>query len=417
MAASSLVTGVIVARWLGAEGLGVLAVVNVAVAITLQLISLGLPSANTYLIAQDDVRFLRPVTTISLAFAIVVGSLFSAGLTLMASIRPELFGHISPKLIAIASIALPFQFITLLGLNIFLALGSIARYNSLEVAGQVVLLLNAVTVLILLGLGLPELISLNSAAAAFVSISVLYLLLRRVKRQSRSTRVRPSFQLFKTLMAYGLKFHIATLAGLLIFRLDLLVLNHFRGGSEAGVYSVASQVAMMIMLLPGAIASLLFPRVAAEQTERRDELTCRATRATLALMLVACLAAAPASFVFPLVYGSSFADSTTQFLILLPGVFLISIESVVVQYFTASGLPRAIPLFWLITLVVNLGLTFALVPRHGGLGAAVASTISYALIFLLVLFYFRRRTGNELSRILILSKGDLRGVFRSSSET
>src|SRR4026208_26204 len=44
MVLNSVVAGVIVARWLGAEGLGQLAVINVAVGTLVQLASLGLPS-------------------------------------------------------------------------------------------------------------------------------------------------------------------------------------------------------------------------------------------------------------------------------------------------------------------------------------------------------------------------------------
>ena len=51
MIASSVGASVIVARWLGAEGLGALAVLNVTVAVALQIGSAGLPSANTYFIA------------------------------------------------------------------------------------------------------------------------------------------------------------------------------------------------------------------------------------------------------------------------------------------------------------------------------------------------------------------------------
>ena len=53
MIVNSVVAGIIVARWLGAKGVGELAVINVAVATVVQLGSFGLPSSNTYFIAQD----------------------------------------------------------------------------------------------------------------------------------------------------------------------------------------------------------------------------------------------------------------------------------------------------------------------------------------------------------------------------
>jgi O-antigen/teichoic acid export membrane protein len=109
----------------------------------------------------------------------------------------------------------------------------------------------------------------------------------------------------------------------------------------------------------------------------------------------------------PFVYGAAFADATKLLLILLPGVYLMGLESVLVQHFNALGLPRAIPIYWVVTLVMNLVLVFGLVPRFGAQGAAIASTISYAAIFALVAAHFRTSTGRSFSEVFVL--GSLRG--------
>jgi O-antigen/teichoic acid export membrane protein len=415
MMLNSVGAGVIVARWLGAEGLGALAVINVAVATVVQLGQFGLPSANIYFIAQDRRRYLPAAAMNSLLFALAGGGALALALSGLAYWQPGLFGHISPRLLGIAAASIPFQLLTLLGLNIFLAVGRIDRFNQLDVLGQSFVLVNALVALVLVGAGLWLLVSLNTAATILASIIIVSLIAHYIAALETKARLRPDFDLFKRMMKYGLKFHVATLAGLLIFRADLLVVNHFRGAAEAGVYSVASQVAMMLMMLPSVIATLLFPRVAAEEDARRDQLTCRAARYTTLLMLMVTIAAVPASFVLPLLYGSPFTDASAQLLILLPGVCLVSIESVLVQYFSATGLPVAIPLFWLLTLAVNVALTLALVPAFGARGAALASTVSYALIFVLVAVYFRAQTGNALSNMLLVRPEEWRALLRMKS--
>jgi len=112
-----------------------------------------------------------------------------------------------------------------------------------------------------------------------------------------------------------------------------------------------------------------------------------------------------------LLYGAAFSDVTVQLLILLPGVYLVGIESVLVQHLNAAGLPRAIPWSWVVTLVTNVILVFALVPRFGARGAAVASTLSYALIFVLVAHYFAADTGRPLSDALFLRGAELRRLL------
>jgi O-antigen/teichoic acid export membrane protein len=128
-------------------------------------------------------------------------------------------------------------------------------------------------------------------------------------------------------------------------------------------------------------------------------------------MMFICLLAAPASLLLPVLYGAPFRDATTQLLILLPGVYLVGIEAVLVQHFNSTGLPVAIPVFWLAALVVNVALNLALVPGWGARGAALASTISYTLIFILVASLFRMRTGNRLSATLVLRKAELRDLL------
>ncbi|HET6854474.1 MAG TPA: polysaccharide biosynthesis C-terminal domain-containing protein [Pyrinomonadaceae bacterium] len=401
---NSVVAGIIVARWLGADGVGQLAVINVAVATIVQLGSFGLPSSNGYFIAQDQARF-RSATVNSLIFALVAGSLLALGLSALASLRPDWFGFVSPELIWIAAISIPFQLLALIGLNILLAVGKVREFNLLDLAGQSFVLINAVLVLLVLKRGLETLVTLNTAASILVSVVIASLLVISAKSLARS-EWRPDMALLRRMIAYGIKFHVSILAGAIILRADLLVVNHFRGAAEAGVYSVASQFGLLLMLLPGVIATLLFPRVTAEQ-DARGETTCTVTRYTTFVMFLCCLAAVPFSLLLPVLYGGAFSNATALLLILLPGVYLMGLESVLVQHFNALGLPRAIPMYWVVTLVLNLILVFALVPRFGAHGAAIASTISYALIFMFVALHFHTSTGRSFTEVFVL--GSLRG--------
>ena len=403
MIVNSVGAGIIVAHWLGANGVGELAVINVAVTTIVQLGSFGLPSSNTYFIAKDRAHF-RAAVVNSFLFATLVGLVLAVALSVVASLRPDWFGNVSPELIRIASISIPFQLVTLIGINILLAIGKIREFNLLDLIAQSFVLVNALVVLVGLSLGLDALVKLNTITAVLVSLVVVVLLVG-AGRKLVQTGWRADAALLRRMITYGLKFHISVLAGAIIFRADLLVVNHFRGSAEAGVYSVATQFSLLLMLLPSVIATLLFPRVTAEQ-DARGETTWQVTRQTALIMLGCCLAAVPFSFLLPLIYGAAFSGATMLLLILLPGVYLVGLESVLVQHFNALGLPRAIPVYWAVTLLVNLILVFALVQRFGAYGAAIASTVSYSLIFALVAFQFLTTTRRAP---LSMARGSLRG--------
>ena len=356
------------------------------------------------------------------------------------------FGEVSTQLLVVAAVSIPFQLLILLGLNILLAIDRIRQLNLFDALLPAWVFANAVVVLIVLRERLFTLVSANTVAAIVLGLLLTFYIGREVSKLKQSGKVRsgerfesgssaPSpqaerglggevaraktppptprlrggerassqtdllakparvdLQLLNAMLRYGVKFYISIMAGAIIFRADVLIVNRFRGPAEAGVYAVASQFSFLLLMLPGVIATLLFPRVAASQDER-GEFAVQVTRHTTLVMLLMCLAAAAFSFVLPWIYGARFSDATVQLLILLPGIFFMGLESVLVQHFTGTGLPAIIPVFWIITLAFNIGLNLLIVPAFGARGAAVTSTLSYALIFFLVAIYFSLKTG------------------------
>jgi len=409
MGLNSVVTGVLVARWLGAKELGALAVLNISIAYAVQIGSLGLASANTYFIARDR-RRLSTVATNSLVFCFCAGAILALAVVWFARSSPQLFADLPLSLVAIAAAAVPFQLLSLMGLNVFLAVGLIGRSNLLDLLGQSAIVVNAVLVLVLLHRGLPELITLNAAATIAVSLVIVVLVARYISRRTEAGRWQPDASLLRQMMQYGLKIHLQTIASLFLFRVDLLIVKYFRGSTEAGVYSVASQMALLLMLLPGVISTLLFPRIAAEQ-DQGGALACKVTRHATLVMFVICLLAIPAIYLLPLLYGPAFSAAIEQALILLPGVFLISIAGVLAQHFSGTGLPLPLPLFWIAALVLNTVANFLIVPVHGARGAAIMSSISYALVFALISFYFHIRTGNRLRDDYVIRGPELRALL------
>jgi O-antigen/teichoic acid export membrane protein len=346
----------------------------------------------------------------AVAFALIAGAGLALAVAGLAEIMPALFGDVPATLVVIIAISIPFQLLILLGLNALLAMDRIGQLNLLDSLAPALAFANAVVVLIILRANLTTLVAFNTAAAVGIALVMGLAVGRLLARQKERRALRPDVTLLKKMLGYGVRFYVSTMASVVIFRADLLIVNHFRGAGEAGVYAVASQVSFLLMMLPGVIGMLLFPRVASHQ-DPRGEFAIQVTRHGSFVMLIMCLVAALGSFALPWVYGARFADATIQLLILLPGVYLVGIESVLVQHFTGTGLPVAIPVFWLITLAVSVGLNLALVPEFGARAAAITSTISYALIFVLVTIYFCMKTGRRPAEIFLLRGGELRNLL------
>lgn len=399
----SFLAGVIIARRLGPAGTGVWASLNVITLLAITIGGFGLPSTITLLVARDTTRA-RQIILNALAFGVAVGSLLALAISAVALINPGVFGEIPPTLVAIALAALPFQIVSYFCLAAYLGLERIRTYNLVDVSMQACVLINALVTLVLLRSGIFELVIVNTA----LNIAIALIVVTMAFRATAAVKTRGLDPLLiKEMLGHGSRFFVSLAAGIVILRGDLLIVSYFRGTEEAGVYAIATQASILLQLLPGIVSTILFPRTSASR-DQSGLLTSRVTRHAAFIMLLICCTAVPAAFLLPVIYGAAFSGVPSLFLILLPGVFLLGIETIQVQHFTGLGLPLEIPAYWIITMIVNVGSNLLLVPKYGAVAAAVVSTASYALIFLLVALLFRSRTGRSLREMFIIGADDLR---------
>ena len=405
----SFATGVIVARWLGAAGVGVFSSLNVVTLLAITFGSFGLQSAITFLIARDKTTT-RSVLANAFVFAAIAGSLLAAAISAVALWWPQLFGSIPPHLMTIAAAALPFQMFSYFCLAAYLGMERIRAYAASDFTLQAVTLISAAILLVALDYGIRELVI---AVTSFnVALSFVFGFL--VVRASRETDGSLAYDanVMRGMLDHGSRFFVSLLAANIILRGDLLIVNYYRPTSEAGVYAVATQASLFLHMIPNVISTILFPRTSATQDES-GEMTCRVTRHSFFLMIFVCLAALPAAFLLPVFYGPAFADAPILFVLLLPGVFLLGIETIQVQHFTGLGLPRLIPIYWVVVMLVCVSLDVIFVPVYGSIAAAIVSSVSYGLMFVLVAILFRKRTGKSFSEAFIIRRDEIAGLVRT----
>ncbi len=405
MAANSVIAGILVARLLGPESFGILIVLNVTVSTAVQLSSMGLPTANTYFTAGDR-ELLAPAAVNGLLFALIGSSAFT--LAIWASSSYFLPG-VPLTIAAIGLFSIPFQLATLIVSNLFLAQGEIKRSNYIDLLNQSFVLINPIIALLLFGGGLVLLLSMNLVAAAGVSIATSGLLYRYIASNDLNARWRGDLGLLKKMLLYAVKGHVFWAATMVMLRIDVVILNSFRGPVEAAVYGVATQYTLFLMLLPNVVANLMLQRVASSR-EKAGEFSSMAARHVALSLFIACLFSIPAAYLLPIAYGPGFVGAPALVWILLPGVFFWGVQLTMVQYFVGTGLPIVIPALWVATLLINIVLNIAFIPRFGAEAAAAASTVCYFLIFVAVFIYFRKDTGSNLRDNLVFNADDLRNL-------
>jgi O-antigen/teichoic acid export membrane protein len=192
--------------------------------------------------------------------------------------------------------------------------------------------------------------------------------------------------LFMQGIGFALRAHALMVLGILMARTAPLILRGADAFGDLGQWSIAAQISDALLLLPATVSLLLFPSlVRAEGQARWAEFRGTALRVG-ALMAVVCVAAALiAAPAIVLVFGPAYAPAVGITLALLPGVFLLSLASVVSQFLAALGIPAMQIAGWIVGWIVQIVLSLVWFAHYGVLGLAAAQSASWGLVCLWLL--------------------------------
>ena len=373
-------TTVIVSRSLGPSGRGLFAVAAAVAAIGIQFGNLGLHASNTYYVAKH--RELLPVligNTLVVSFGIG-GTAALFGWTLVA-IWPKL-APLHGTLLALALAWIPFGLAYLLLQNLLLGVDQVRTFNGIELASKA-------TGLVLVGLAIlsgkisAEIMFAATLAALVLSFFWVFWKLRDLLRHP----VLVSLTVFRQHVRLGVKAYLIAFFGFLVLRIDLVMVKYMLGAQAAGYYSISETMAENMLTLPVVVGTILFPKLSG-MAHRKEKLhlTRKAAFVTAALLVpIMVIGSALAKPLVQVVFGKSFLPAVAPFIWLMPGSFLLGVETVIVQYLNSLGFPRIVAYSWLLVTALNIGINLWAIPAYGIVGAAIVSTISYALVFVLVL--------------------------------
>ncbi|MGA0610332.1 lipopolysaccharide biosynthesis protein [Caldimonas sp. KR1-144] len=188
---------------------------------------------------------------------------------------------------------------------------------------------------------------------------------------------------------------VTNLVSLANYRATLFLVERLRGLSEAGVYSVAVQVAELLWLLSSAVTVAAYHRIGSPDAREAAALTLRAVRINLGATLAAApLLALLAWALLPAVLGAAYAGAIVPLVLLLPGVAGYAAASSLSAYYTNHrGRPQWSAGIAGLSLAITLAVAALAVPRLGAPGAALATSAGYLLAIAVALRLFLRDAG------------------------
>ncbi len=398
----SFIISVLIARFLGPVGKGLISYVNTIVALLNQFGTFGFSASTIYFLAKEkERRHIVASTIIAFSSGVVLlfdGALFAAWWFL------NIFHDLNTLLILIVLLRFPFMLFAQRMSDFYLAYQKIKLYNAVSSASAVLSVI-VTAVIILLFHGGAVHVLLGHLAVSFVqfAFNIGFWLYNRV------VRFVVDKMLLSEMVKYGLKFYVNNLCAFMVLRSDILFIKHYHDNWHVGQYSVAVQAAELIYMVVSTASLLLFPKLADKSPQEAAYYVRRTLRITLHLMLILLTVWAFTGRIFIIaVFSSRFAPAVSPFYILLPGMFFLALWSVSTRYFAVTGMPLFVPMAWVIFSAVNIILNIFLIPSLGVAGAAAASSLTYMCVAGFLLYKFFTITGTPVKKVFYTSWEELK---------
>jgi len=389
---TGLITLFLITKFLGVSDYGIYTLALATAGILSVFVRLSFPSGLVrFLPGEKDKKVISASFISTLAVILLAGAIiFLFVLGFSDVLATKIFHDINAKIyLYIIALTLIFDAFVLTLYSYFRILEQVKRYLKYEV------------LFTLARIGLM-------AAAVLLTGSLLYVFLALLLNSMVNTAVllfiflkeqgwsKPDFKIIKPYLAFCLPLIVPQIMVWVIGLSDRYFISYFWGTKEVGIYSAAYSLALFVGGINNAIWFVFMPMVARLWNTSAYEETRRYFTRSLKLFV---LFGVPATFGLiilanPLLSIISTAEIGQESWKVVPFVCLSLIGYVVYGYgadiYLLQRRTRPVAYFMTTAAVVNTIGNFLLIPKHGILGAAIATLLAYLVMAVISMGSARR---------------------------
>jgi O-antigen/teichoic acid export membrane protein len=380
----NVATGIVTARALAPTGRGELAAIILWPQLLTFLLTLGLPAALRYHLRCSPERTPKLLTA---AVLLASGAGVAAAVLGIAAV-PLLLGQYRPE---VERAAQAFMVLAPLMLLFNVLTGALEVLDEFSLANALRALPPLITIVALGVLAFAKGLNPITAAAAYLlpAVPLCLWLLHHLWGRMHS-RWQDAMSEIQPLLTYGVRSYGTDFLGAVSGQMDQALIAAFLTPAALGLYTVAFSVVRMLGTVSDPVALVLFSRAAGLGLPHIIELTGRAVRLTLPVMLIGTgLLVVGGPTLLELLYGPSFREAAPVLAILGLEVVIGSTYFILTRTFMAAGRPGTISLTEGVGVATAAGFMLLLIPRFGIVGAAWALLGSAALRFAFLMVCYR----------------------------
>ncbi|MBV6623397.1 MAG: flippase [Rivularia sp. (in: Bacteria)] len=201
---------------------------------------------------------------------------------------------------------------------------------------------------------------------------------------------RFSFSRAKKMLNQSWLLILAGIANTLYISIDQVMLGNISGAQEVGIYAAAVRFSQLTYFIPAIITGSVFPNLIESKVsnnksyqDKLQKLYNWMTWASLTLAILTLIVAQP---IIDLFYGREYQQSGAIFSIHIWSSLFIFWYHINKDWLVNEGLFKFSLISHTAGAVVNIFLNWLLIPKYGGIGAAIATVISYGIASYFVFF-------------------------------
>jgi O-antigen/teichoic acid export membrane protein len=374
-----VLTGILSARMLGPVGRGEYAAVCIWPLGIMTLLSLGISQAAAFHLGRRSFTISEMTTAVS-----TVGATQSA-LTIVIGliVVPHALAKYSSQVQHLGILFLLLMPALILGVytsNLFQGVQDLLRFNIIRIVAPFVYLVG------LVGLYLTRHGNLSDVILSqLVGYVVALLIGFGMVWKELGPRWHWNGLAVPSLVNFGFRTQATNLANYFNQRIDQLFLSLVVPPRQLGFYAVAVTLSMTVTVFSVAAGIVTFSRGASQKTTDAKITIGHSFRVSLVWLVVSCsVLYAITPMLIRHVFGPAFEGSIVACRILLPGAVMIGMNQILYNGSSALGRPGLPSVAEGVSMAVTAVGLYLLVPRYGYIGAAIVSSISYTLSFLVM---------------------------------
>lgn len=366
--------GAWVARFLGPSDFGTLNYAIAFVALFTSLTHFGLHG----LVVRDIVRDPPGAgETLGTAFVIrLLGGIVSFALVLLTA--AQLHSDATTKvLIAILGTGLVFQAFDVIDLWFQAQVQS--KYSVIVKSASIGVAAAAKVAMIVAD---APVVAFAAATAAEMALGAVGLVVAYWYQGLRLSAWRATFVRGRELLGQSWPLILSAIGAKINLDIDKVMLGRMADASVVGSYSAAARLSELWYFVPVAIVSSVFPALVRSRQMGQSIYKARMQSLYDVLLClsvtVALVVALSSDFVVHLLFGNAYADAARILSVhVWAGIFTFQ-AAALSKWLINEGLLKFSFIRHVLGAIVNVALNLVLIPRYGGMGAAVATVISYA---------------------------------------